>query len=157
MQRIFFSFLSVLALILLCAGAAMAENEAGAALPDKPASVPDRNVPVSVLHTGEDSIGAKLASELKNAFNTSSLFKLTENDEPKLRLLLKTTPEFPSRPAVGSAYSLVWVFSKSADSLEYLLVHETGVVDMDGIADLAARILERTDGLSVKYAYLFEK
>ena len=59
MQRIFFSFLSVLVLILLCAGAAMAENEAGAALPDKPASVPDRNVPVSVLHTGEDSIGAK--------------------------------------------------------------------------------------------------
>ena len=58
---------------------------------------------------------------------------------------------------MGSAYSLVWVFSKSADSLEYLLVHETGVVDMDGIAGLAVRILERTDGLAVKYAYLFEK
>ncbi len=157
MQRRLFSFLSAMLLVLLCAGAAVAQDKAGAALPDKPATLPDRNVALSVVHNGEDSIGAKLASELKNAFNVSSLFKLTENDEPKLRLLLKTVPEFPSRPAVGSAYSLVWVFSKSSDSLEYLLVHETGVVSLEDIPGLVAHILERTDGLAVKYSYLFEK
>ena len=157
MQRIFFTFLSALLLVLLCAGAAMAEEKRGETIPDKPATVPDRNVPVSVVHNGDDDIGAKLASDLKSALNINSLFKLTEDDKPKLRVLLKTVPEFPSRPAVGSAYSLVWVFSKSADSLEYLLVHETGVVDVTGIPGLVAHILERTDGLAVKYSYLFEK
>lgn len=157
MQRIFFPFLGAVLLILLCAGASLAQEQNASSLPDKPANVLDRVVPVSVLHNGDDSIGAKLASELKNAFNTSSLFKLTENDEPKLRVLLKTIPEFPSRPAVGSAYSLVWVFSRNADSLEHFLVQETGVVSMDDISGMVPRILERTDGLSVKYAYLFNK
>ena len=157
MRRIFSIFSSVLLLVLLCAGVALAEEKRGEAIPDKPAVVPDRNVPVSVVHSGEDDIGAKLASDLKSALNINSLFKLTEDDKPKLRVLLKTTAEFPSRPAVGSAYSLVWVFSSSADSLEYLLVHETGVVDLAGIPGLVAHILERTDGLAVKYSYLFDK
>ena len=156
MQRIFFYFSSVAVLILLCAGAALAEKQDASSLPDKPAAVPDRNVSISVLHNGEDSLGAKLASELKNALNLSSLFKLTEEDEPKLRLLLKTAPEFPSRPAVGSVYSLVWVFSRNADSLEHFLAHETGVLNLEDIPGLVARILERADGLSVKYAYLFK-
>lgn len=156
MQRIFFSFLSAALLVLLCIGASLAQEQNASSLPDKPVSVPDRSVPVSVLHSGDDSIGAKLASELKSAFNVSSLFKLTENDEPKLRVLLKTMPEFPSRPAVGSAYSLVWVFSRDAESLEHFLVQETGVASMDDIPGIVVHILERTDGLSVKYAYLFK-
>jgi hypothetical protein len=156
MQRILFSFLSVMVLVLLCAGASLAQERDAASLPDKPAVVPDRSVPISVLHSGDDSIGAKLTAELKDAFNVNSLFKLTENDESKLRVLLKTTPEFPTRPAVGSTYSLVWVFARNADSLEHFLVHETGVVSLDDISGLVAHILERTDGLSVKYAYLFK-
>ena len=157
MQRILFTFLSAALLVMLCAGASLAEEKRGESIPDKPAVVPDRSVAVSVVHNGDDDIGSKLASDLKSALNINSLFKLTEDDKPKLRLLLKTVSEFPSRPAVGSAYSLVWVFSKSADSLEYLLVHETGVVDLAGIPGLVAHILERTDGLAVKYSYLFDK
>lgn len=151
----FSSVFGALILVFLCTGAALGEQSADN-LPDKPAALPDRQVAVSVVHAGEDSLGSQLAFALKDALNSASLFKLTEGDEPKLRILLRTIPEFPTRPAVGSAYSLVWVFSRNPDSLEHFLTHETGVLSRDDIPGLVAQILERTDGLAVKYGYLFK-
>ncbi len=155
MQRIFYPLLGSLCLVLLCSTGTLAEQIADS-LPDKPAALPDRQVAVSLVHGGEDSIGAQLAFALKDALNTASLFKLTESGEPKLRILLQTVPEFPTRPGVGSAYSLVWVFSRNPDSLEHFLAQEAGVLTREDIPVVVARILERTDGLSVKYGYLFE-
>lgn len=87
--------------------------------------------------------------------NSSNLFSLTEKDTPKIRLLISTVSEFPSRPGLGSAYSVVWVFSQSEATLRHFLMREVGVLTPDEVNDLAAKIVERTDGLAVRYGYLF--
>lgn len=87
-----------------------AEN---ASLPDNPMPIAPRNSPVSVEHEGDDALGARLSTRLKELLNGSSLFQLQEKDTPKFRILLSSSSEFRDRPAVGSAYSVVWVFSLS--------------------------------------------
>ena len=72
-------------------------------------------------------------------------------------LLVSTSPEFPTRPQVGSVYSIIWVYSQKANYLPMLLGHEVGTVSMEDIDALVARVVEKTDGLSVKYGYLWKK
>ncbi len=147
-----------LALIVLAAGQAMAAPAtAPAAVPNSPAKVDARVTAVDVQAEGTDSIGARLSTALKEKFNTSSLFRLSSGNEPKLLLLVSTTPEFPTRPQVGSAYSVIWVYSQTESYLPMLLGREVGTVSMEDIDGLVARIVERTDGLSVKYNYLWKK
>ena len=126
-----------------------------AAVPDKPIKIMERNTPIAVEYEGTDSLGSKLATRIKETLNGSNLFALTEKDTPKLRLLLSSTSEFPSRPGVGSAYAAVWVFSQSEATLRHYLMREVGLVTPDEINDLAAKLVERTDALAVRYAYLF--
>ena len=105
-------------LCLLCGGflttpaLAAQADQAGKPQPDKPAKADARVTAVTVIAEGTDSIGAKLVTGLKEAFNQSNLFALNEKDEPKLQLLVTTQPEFPSRPNVGSVYSVCWVFKQ---------------------------------------------
>lgn len=151
---------ALLAIALLCpAGLALAEpaQEASkpAAVQDKPAPVASRVISVSVELEGTDSIGARLGMRLKEAFNASNLFRLTEEDTPKMRLIVTTAPEFSSRPSVGSVYSLCWTFSQKKNYLSMLLGREVGTVSVDEVDALVARVVERTDGLGVKYADLF--
>ncbi len=146
--------LFVLAFFLAMAPVADAANPAS--VPDKPASVSQRNTPVAVEFEGTDSIGSRLATRLKENLNASNLFTLTDKDTPKFRVLVSTTAEFPSRPEVGSAYSIVWLFSQSEATLRHFLLREVGVLSGGEVDGLAARILERTDGLAVRYGYLFQ-
>lgn len=157
---------SLLALLALCLAAptmpAMAAESgdkpvATRPVADKPAAQADRSTPVMVEHEGTDTLGAKLAFELKGTFNTSSLFTLTEKDAPKLKVFLATTPEFPGRPNIASAYSVVWAFSQADGTLSFLLAREVGLVSADELGALIARIAEQTDGIAAKYAYLFTK
>ena len=124
--------------------------------PDTPAKAETRSTAVAVIHEGGDSIGARLATRLKEALNASNLFKLEEKDQPKLRLLLNTMAEFPSRPGAGSIYSITWAFSQSEGHLAYLLARDVGVLTMDEVEALTYSLLERTDGIGVKYGYLFK-
>jgi hypothetical protein len=126
------------------------------AQPDTPAALETRSTAVAVIHEGNDSIGARLATRLKETFNASNLFRLEEKNVPKMRLLLNTAAEFPSRPGVGSVYSVIWIFSQSDDHLSYLLAEDLGVLTMDGVDALTYSLLERTDGIGVKYGYLFK-
>lgn len=152
-------FLIVVMIFALSASCLAAETgsttPAAASLPDLPATDADRTTAVAVEYEGTDSIGARLALRLKEHFNTASLFTLTEKDVPKMRVLLSTKAEFPSRPGVGSAYAVVWVFSQSEGTLRHYLAREIGLVTADDVDALALKIVERTDGLGVKYGYLF--
>ena len=139
---------------LMLSGVALAAD-AAAPVPDKPIAVVERRTPIAVEHEGTDSAGARLATRIKEAFNSSNLFLLTEKDSPKIRLLLSTVSEFPSRPGLGSAYAAVWVFSQSEATLRHFLLREVGVITPDEVGDLAAKLVERTDGLAVRYGYLF--
>ena len=159
--------LCLLVLMLAFAGSVFAADAAAGAVsgrvqqpsarvqPDTPAKTEMRSTAVAVIHEGADSIGARLATRLKERFNASNLFILEEKDQPKLRLLLNTMAEFPSRPGVGSVYSVTWVFSQSEGHLAYLLARNVGVLTIEEVDALADTLLERTDGLGVMYGYLF--
>ena len=157
-------FLACTLLILVLAGlvpgmanAAPAPAPAPASVPNSPAKVAARVTAVDVQAEGTDSIGARLSTALKEKFNSSSLFRLSSGNEPKLALLVTTTPEFPTRPQIGSVYSIIWVYSQQESYLPMILGREVGTVSMDDIDGLVARIVERTDGLSVKYGYLWKE
>jgi len=124
--------------------------------PDAPVKAETRSTAVAVIHEGADSIGARLATRLKERFNASNLFKLEEKDLPKMRLLLSTMAEFPSRPGAGSVYSITWVFSQSEGHLAYLLARDVGVLTLEEVEALTDSLVERTDGIGVKYSYLFK-
>ncbi len=129
---------------------------ANKAIENKPASAVDRTTAITVEHEGNDSLGSRLAMKLKESFNSSNLFTLNEKNVPKFRLILSTVPEFKDRPAVGSAYSVIWVFSQSDETLRHYVGNEIGVFTDEEVSGLATKILEKTDGIAVRYAYLFE-
>ncbi len=123
---------------------------------DTPAKTSQRETQISVVHTGSDNVGTLLSTRLKELFNASNLFALNEENSPKISLLLVSKAEFSDRPNVGSVYSVTWVFSQSSGHLRYLLAQEVDVLSPEDVDAVAAKLLERTDGLGVKYAYLFK-
>lgn len=134
-----------------------AETAPAKPVADKPVDVKtDRTIAVMVEHEGTDTLGAKLAFQLKGTFNASSLFTLTEKDAPKLKAVITTAAEFPSRPHIASVYSVVWVFSQAEGTLSFMLAREVGVVNAEDLDALVAKIAERTDGIAAKYSYLFK-
>jgi hypothetical protein len=113
--------------------------------------------PVEVELEGTDALGAKLAFQFKELLNGGTLFLLTSQDTPKIRVLLATSPEFPSRPEVGSVYAALWLYYEKPTSFNSYLAREVGVISPGGVEDLAVRLAERTAGIAAKYAYIFEK
>ncbi len=130
--------------------------KAGAPKANTPATLNARSAQVSVSHEGTDTIGIQLATRLKELFNASNLFQLNEKNAPKIRLVVTSKAEFSERPHVGSVYAVLWVFSQSDSHLGYLLAQEVDVLSKEDINDAAAKIVDRTDGLAVKYSYLFK-
>ncbi len=133
-----------------------ATAKAGEPTPDTPAEDVERQTQISVSHTGTDTVGTRLSTRLKELFNGSNLFQLNENNAPKIRIILISKAEFSDRPGVGSIYSITWVFSQSEGHLGYLLAQEVDILTPEDVDAVATRLLERTDGLAVKYAYLFK-
>ena len=129
--------------------AADAPAQTDAAIPDKPTRITERTPPVAVEYEGNDSIGSRLATRVKETLNSSNLFSLTDKDTPKIRILIATQPEFKDRPGVGSAYAVVWVFSLS-------LIHI--LIDMEAwtltrAAFSGTEITVKTVGLNHVLAY----
>lgn len=154
----FRSYLNVLFIIILfsnIATAAQPKTEASEPILNKPEKITKRTTTVSIEFEGTDSIGSKLSTRIKELMNASNLFLLTEKDSPKIRILLSTIPEFSERPCVGSAYSVVWLFSQSESTLRHYLSREIGIVTDNEVNNIAAKIVEQTDALAVRYGYLF--
>lgn len=153
--KIFFIFVFLSAAPLAALAAA---PQAGKPVEDAPRAAPDRTTIISVHLDGSDSLGSRLATKLKERFNQSSLFRLNsdeERDEPELRLLLNTAPEFPSRPGIGSVYGVCWIFSQGKGYLGYLLAREIGTVNGEDMDALVDKLVERTDGIAAKYSNLW--
>ncbi|MBP3730804.1 MAG: hypothetical protein J6I40_04955 [Mailhella sp.] len=112
----------------------------------------ERRTPVVVEFEGSDSIGSALFTRLQNTLNQNN--PSAPEREAKFRLLLSTASEFPSRPGVGSVYTVVWTFAVSEGSMEYYLVRDLGVVTPDTVDEVVNRIMGRTDGVAARYGYL---
>jgi hypothetical protein len=121
------------------------------------ASIKAGATPVGVEHDGTDTLGAKLAFRLKEIFNSGTLFALTDGDVPKLQILIGSVPEFPSRPGVGSLYSVIWLYSERSTVFSSYLAHDKGIITPDDLEDLAARIAARTGGIVARHSYLFTR
>ena len=121
------------------------------------AAIKAEGTPVSVIHEGTDSLGAKLSYQLKEIFNSGTLFALNDKDEPKLQLIISTAAEFPSRPGVGSVYSVVWLYTERSTVLSNYLAHEVGAFSTDTLSTLADSLAARTSGLVAKHSYIFKK
>ena len=143
----------VLALVGICFGGTVYAKEKS--LPNSPQEVSKRVTPIFVEFEGNDSIGSRLSTKLKENFNTSNLFNLEGKDVPKFRILVSSVSEFEARPSVGSAYSVVWLFSLSDATLRHYLAMDVGVISADDVDDLVTKLAERTDSLVTRYTYLF--
>lgn len=117
---------------------------------------PDLHTPVFVVHEGDDALGARLAFQVKEIFNTASLFDLNSEDVRKIRVLIKTRSEFPGRPNLGSIYSVTWIYQASENMLAHYLDGELGFIPADGVESLAEELAARTEKVSTRYSYLFE-
>lgn len=140
-------------------GFAASAEQTPAPVADLPAKLVGRNTIIKVEAEGTDSLGARLATRLKERFNQSSLFSLSSEDEkdaPELRLLLNTVPEFPSRPNIGSVYGVCWVLSPGKGYLGHLLGREVGTVNAEDLDGLVDKLVERTDGIAARYANLLK-
>lgn len=144
------------AMILVAVSATAQDLPASKALPNTPAVVKKNATPVAVVHDNVDQLGTRLAYQLKEIFNASSQFTLTAKDEAKIKLIVSTKPEFPSRPLVGSVYSVVWIFSAGENVLTHYLASEAGIVDAADVAAAAEALAGRTTAVADQYAYLFE-
>jgi hypothetical protein len=113
--------------------------------------------PIALEHEGNDTLGARLVVQLKETFNVGTLFALNDADVPKLQMLISTTPEFPSRPAVGSVYSVIWLYSERSNVLSNYLAHEVGILTPEDLDGLGARLASRTAGIAARHAYIFKR
>ena len=143
-----------LALCLCAAVPASAQPAAEAATPAavQKAVKKERRTPVIVEFEGNDTIGTMLFSTLRSRLESSN--PASPAGDAKFRILLSTASEFPSRPGVGSIYTVVWTLALSEGSMEYYLVRDLGVVTPDTVEDVVDRIISRTDGVAARYGYL---
>lgn len=130
---------------------------AAEAIKDLPAPVETgRSWPVFVVHQGDDALGARLALRLKEVFNGSNLFSLTEGDQRKIKVLLTTREEFPGRARLGSVYSATWIYQASETMLAHHLAGELGFIDPDDLEALSEGLAARTETMATRYSYLFD-
>ena len=87
MRRLFCPALLIFTLCAVPALAAEAPKQK-TPLPDTPKPITERNTPIAVEFEGTDSLGSRLTTRVKEVFNASNLFSLTDKDTPKLRLSL---------------------------------------------------------------------
>jgi hypothetical protein len=114
-------------------------------------------VPVMVEYQDMDSLGRRLVFTLRERFNKSDLFRLSGYQEEKIKIIISSQEEFPSRPGLGSIYSIVWNFSYGQDVLDNYLQAEVGQVSSQNLKDLAEDLAAKTDRIYTEYSYLFEE
>ena len=150
--------MTLTAAVLLLAACGKTEAPAPAPAPKEPEKAKEhRRIPVFVDHKGSDDVGMRFAFQLKERINASPLLRLSEKPgEKRVRLRVTTVEEFKDRPWIGSMYAVVWLFAENAEVLSYYLDSDVGVVAPANAADLAEKILARTDALAGQFGYLFE-
>ncbi|MCR4666087.1 MAG: hypothetical protein K5657_02200 [Desulfovibrio sp.] len=163
MKKYLFTFVLMLALSLATQTYG-AQSDAQAPQAGKPVAEKNDKAPGTVTfigleNDGTDSLGAKFVMRLKERFNQSNLFSLaaaSDKDKPQLVISVSTQTEFPSRPSIGSIYSICWVFKQGKGYLPFLLKHTSGIITDDGLGALVDSIFERTDGIASRYAHLWK-
>ncbi len=114
-------------------------------------------IPVMVEYQDTDSLGRRLVFNMRERFNKSDLFRLSGYQEEKIKIIISSKEEFPSRPGVSSIYSIVWTFSYGEDVLDNYLQAKVGQISSQGMSELAEDMVAQTDRIYTEYSYLFEE
>ena len=114
-------------------------------------------VPVQIRHENTDRVGRRLVFHIRERFSRSSLFRLSDKEEKKIILYVKSQKEFPGRPGVSSIYAATWAFSYGGDVLSNYLQSETGIAGTESLGDAAEEFVARTYEVYSRYSYLFEQ
>lgn len=159
----------LLALLVLTAGSIQAQNAtAPAARQDNATNqtgerLEDRTpgesgkTPIQIRHENTDRVGRRLVFHMRERFNESGLFRLSDREEEKIILHVKTRTEFPDRPGISSIYAVTWTFSYGGDVLSNYLQSRTGIAGGEALKSLAEELAAQTHEVSTRYSYLFEE
>lgn len=162
-MRPFIAAICCLLILVAWVGPTRAQDAAPAPQAAPPADAPQKKAPepaqgktaVIVDHDDTDPLGARLAFRLKEMLGRSALMTLSNKDEKKIVIVLKTKEEFPGRPNLCSIYAVSWLFSAKEGSLKYFLTSEAGIVDSAGLDQTAETLIGKTGKLAATYGYLF--
>lgn len=159
----------LLALLVLSAGTIQAQNATAPVARQDNATNQTRKrpadktsgeswrTPVQIRHENTDRMGRRLVFHLRERFNLSGLFRLSDRDEEKIILHVKTRTEFPDRPGISSIYAVTWTFSYGGDVLSNYLESRTGIAGAEALKGLAEELAAQTHEISARYRYLFEE
>jgi len=115
------------------------------------------NVPVRIVHENTDQVGRRLVFHMRERFSESGIFRLSDGEEVKLILQVKTRNEFPDRPGMSSIYSVTWTFSYGGDVLSNYLESRTGIAISNRLGETAEEFVAQTYEIYSRYSYLFQE
>ncbi len=114
-------------------------------------------IPVMIVYKEKESLGRRLIFTMRERFNSSEIFRLSGYNEKKIKIIVSTKEEFPSRPGLCSIYSIVWNFSYGQDLLSNYLTNKVGIISGKSMKELAESLVAQTDKIYLQYSYLFEE
>lgn len=105
-------------------------------------------VPVEVVDASEGNVGRSLIFLIREEFRRSAAFRLTENREPRFRVIVGAMPRSSDTPDASTIYSVVWTFESGSEPLGWrnLYLDQTyGYSGVDVLSRSATSIIARTD------------
>jgi len=114
-------------------------------------------IPVQIRHENTDQVGRRLVFHMRERFSESGLFRLSDKEEVKLILQVKSRNEFPDRPGLCSVYAMTWTFSYGGDVLSNYLESQAGIASMKRLEGTAEEFVARTYDIYSEYSYLFQE
>jgi hypothetical protein len=110
-----------------------------------------RIIAVEVVHEGDDSVGQRLAYQVKESIRRSArresgdLFKLTNIDESRLIIYLVTADEFEKSPGAKTIYGVTYTFTYGGGDAPKFITSGVGSCGADQVNKSAESLVANID------------
>lgn len=117
-----------------------------AMMPQSALAKPAERIPLEVVDQSEDLVGRLYVANFKEKIAQSDHFRLTQDKEPRLRIIISTIDKYEDDPNKVTIYSVTWTFaSKSSASL--FLTSTLGYCGVTKVDVSTNRLLRSTERL----------
>jgi hypothetical protein len=106
-------------------------------------------VAIEVVDDSEDMVGQRLVFKVKEKFASSSIFRLTYKDEPRVQVIILTMDRFKGdrfQENISTMYAVIWVF-KFEVGLPIYLNSTMGFAGSQVLDESAESIVAKTEKL----------
>jgi hypothetical protein len=106
-------------------------------------------VAIEVVDDSEDMVGQRLVFKVKEKFASSSIFRLTYKDEPRVQVIILTMDRFKGdrfQENISTMYAVIWVF-KFEVGLPIYLNGTMGFAGSQVLDESAESIVAKTEKL----------